>query len=1125
MGRKCSVQNCGSDSTKREHAGVTYHKVPLHTDIRPKWISLCRIPEEENTSKVLYVCSRHFLRADFCNFKGKKYMLRQGVLPSVFPWDKSKLHAIKAEVTIKKEVEVAPKKGQKTKSVPKQRKKKLLGNAAEVSQPAADVKVEIKQETEDAPDGGPSAPINETLLDTLKHEIKSEVAEESDSKQEISVPQTDPFDQHQMSQNTPAATPISFNIGSRIEVLDNNSVWQPAKVNEVDYEESEVLIHFEKSSNKYKEWIPMASPRLRPVQPKVAEKFEIGERCMAYWCDNRKFPAQITKALDNDMYEVLFDDGFIKLLRSARISKMSVTKPAPASPSVEYRPLNASPLFDPVQGTKQDRREKKRKLNVAELFTVTKTNKRPKSGNSEKKRKTSPTVTKPLVDEICDSPASQDEGPVPEIIQPKIKWHPSWQDGKPVGIESAIEGADGLRTSYIVPDPRLPQDWAKHLTQKIHGNSVGKWDTIIMAPDGKKFRNKNEIKNYIELHPKLEVSLDMFDFSLYRSGSRKKRVKNRQSKVKVTDVVPSTDAPVQNKEEPLAESTIAEEAIVDEVKQEPVSEEEEEEEGNSSALKIVFENDAYKCPIEGCDKNFRRENLALMHVKHYHPEYTKYLESTPNVADLAYARTVGENLDRSPGPKSGEPKKIGLPASMYPDIKLKDLLGKNEELSMRDDINIKNLCSSRPSYGIKTLLPVRHSIPSTSSVPEEKPASKRKRNSLDNSDPLKGKHPRTTQQQPQPPSLINPYVPPPPQSPPHTTDQPPPPPPLDTDTTSNTSTLADSSSAPPEIPSAFDLAPPPPGMAESTVCPPTVTQFDGVIIEGGQIIKIERMKQEEIINCTCGYSEEDGLMIQCELCLCWQHAYCNNIQTESEVPDKYVCYICQNPSKERRGTRYLHDQDWLKQGVLPVASYHSKDSLSLEKRFDKLKKCHDISGGLLELKEYMHTLAVKLKVAKAKNHPKLYLWSKPWAKPKLPEKSDSTDPSDIKPKLENPDHEYLKNSLDVDKRDSASDPMLMMILKSGKEDGPMLNNSNAPIIPKPEAPIDSDDCKLNLLDHIAHAESLVEERLDEFERRMDQLEEGVNLESDADYPRTRQTLQMLIRDLNTVRKFSELPMI
>lgn len=38
-----------------------------------------------------------------------------------------------------------------------------------------------------------------------------------------------------------------------------------------------------------------------------------------------------------------------------------------------------------------------------------------------------------------------------------------------------------------------------------------------------------------------------------------------------------------------------------------------------------------------------------MHVKHYHPEYTKYLDSTPNVADLAYARTVGDRLDSSPG--------------------------------------------------------------------------------------------------------------------------------------------------------------------------------------------------------------------------------------------------------------------------------------------------------------------------------------------------------------------------------------------------------------------------------------------------------------------------------------------
>jgi hypothetical protein len=34
-----------------------------------------------------------------------------------------------------------------------------------------------------------------------------------------------------------------------------------------------------------------------------------------------------------------------------------------------------------------------------------------------------------------------------------------------------------------------------------------------------------------------------------------------------------------------------------------------------------------------------------MHLKHYHPEYNKFMGSTPNVADLAYARTVGESID------------------------------------------------------------------------------------------------------------------------------------------------------------------------------------------------------------------------------------------------------------------------------------------------------------------------------------------------------------------------------------------------------------------------------------------------------------------------------------------------
>lgn len=162
----------------------------------------------------------------------------------------------------------------------------------------------------------------------------------------------------------------------------------------------------------------------------------------------------------------------------------------------------------------------------------------------------------------------------------------------------------------------------------------------------------------------------------------------------------------------------------------------------------------------------------------------------------------------------------------------------------------------------------------------------------------------------------------------------------------------------------------------------TVTQ-PRYINENGEYIKIVRMRQEEIINCLCGYGEEDGLMIQCELCMCWQHSTCNNIEKESEVPDKYVCAICLNPYRGRESMRYIHDQDWLFDGKLPVADYqlmNGKRSSNPKhtERFDQLKQSHVLTGNLLELKRFMNSLKVKINIAANKDHPKMYLWSKRW---------------------------------------------------------------------------------------------------------------------------------------------------
>lgn len=169
---------------------------------------------------------------------------------------------------------------------------------------------------------------------------------------------------------------------------------------------------------------------------------------------------------------------------------------------------------------------------------------------------------------------------------------------------------------------------------------------------------------------------------------------------------------------------------------------------------------------------------------------------------------------------------------------------------------------------------------------------------------------------------------------------------------------------------------------------------------------------------------------------------------------------------------------------------------------------------------------------RAKNHPKLYLWSKPWEKQPLPEKLDVKqelkEETTVQP--ENDDHQYVKNETEVDKTDAQNDrndSMLMMILKAGKDLSNMnsLMDNNAPIIPKAEATVDSMDCKLNLLDHIAHIESLTEERIDELEKIVDTLEAGMELEDDPDNVKTKQTLQLLIRDLGTLKEFSQLSTI
>lgn len=188
-------------------------------------------------------------------------MLRQGVLPSVFPWNKLKKTALKSDDEINKE-----------------------SGVGEVKQESGEIKEEPSTTTTE---------LEPAVINTNENKPPAAQAESSTATMEQDVNKDEPASQGS----------IKFTINEQIEALDFNQVWSAARIVEIDYEENEVLIHFEddKCSSKPDEWICMDSARLRPPQPDAPvgtdKKFVLGERCMASWNDARKFPATVQRII------------------------------------------------------------------------------------------------------------------------------------------------------------------------------------------------------------------------------------------------------------------------------------------------------------------------------------------------------------------------------------------------------------------------------------------------------------------------------------------------------------------------------------------------------------------------------------------------------------------------------------------------------------------------------------------------------------------------------------------------------------------------------------------------------------------------------------------------------------
>lgn len=128
----------------------------------------------------------------------------------------------------------------------------------------------------------------------------------------------------------------------------------------------------------------------------------------------------------------------------------------------------------------------------------------------------------------------------------------------------------------------------------------------------------------------------------------------------------------------------------------------------------------------------------------------------------------------------------------------------------------------------------------------------------------------------------------------------------------------------------------------------------------------------EIVRCICELDEENGFMIQCEECLCWQHSVCMGL-LEDSIPEQYICYICRDPPGQRWSAKYRYDKEWLNNGRMYGLSFLKENYSHLNAK--KIVSTHHLLADVYGVTEVLHGLQLKIGILKNKHHPDLHLWA------------------------------------------------------------------------------------------------------------------------------------------------------
>ncbi|XP_074121384.1 PHD finger protein 20-like protein 1 isoform X15 [Sminthopsis crassicaudata] len=755
-----------------------------------------------------------------------------------------------------------------------------------------------------------------------------------------------------MSKKPPNRPGITFEIGARLEALDYLQKWYPSRIEKIDYEEGKMLVHFERWSHRYDEWIYWDSNRLRPLERPALRKeglkdeeeffdFKAGEEVLARWTDCRYYPAKIEAINKEGTFTVQFYDGVIRCLKRMHIKAM----PEDAKGQFLFQVKSQHPLswccpIDPAGAWNQSVGSQDWIALVkaaAAAAAKNKTGSKPRtSANSNKDKeerkwfkissKKEETSTSAAIQEIEkkeELPTSSETfvglhvETVPKMVFPQPESTLSHKRKSNQGNSFQAKRARLNKITGLLASKAVGVDGAEKKEDCCSETAPMLEQEISPKPQSQK-------KNEADISSSANTQKPALLSSTLSSGkARSKKCKHESG---------DSSGCIKPPKSPLSPELIQVEDLTI-VSQLP-----------SSVINKTSPSQPVNPPrpSKHSERRRRSQRLATLPLPDDSVEkvsspspitdgkvfsissQNQQEPSIPEVPDVAHVslEKLGPSLplDLSRSSEVTAPVTTESSFNEYPSTE-------KEDIQMISYHSSKAVTDGRVASTVSGVLKTEKKVKleekssTTFGKKKEKDKERKEKRDKDHFRPKQKKKKKKKKKSKQ-------------------------------HDLSDVEFLDDSST-------------------ESLLLSGDEynQDFDSTNFEESQD---EDDALNEIVRCICEMDEENGFMIQCEECLCWQHSVCMGL-LEDSIPEQYICYICRDPPGQRWSAKYLYDKEWLNNGRMCGLSFLKENYSHLNAK--KIVSTHHLLADVYGVTEVLHGLQLKIGILKNRDHPDLHLWA------------------------------------------------------------------------------------------------------------------------------------------------------